>query len=653
MPFKFNPITGKLDLVDGLPSANSTRDGYLTSTDWNIFNAKLDASQANYFPNPGFETDLTGVALYNDQGRTDPAFVTEADLTFTSALPAAGGNGVDIQYLFHGSQSYLTPLVTVVSPTLVTVAWYNGPTLANNPTATQLKAAWDAVPGAVAIATCAITGTAGNRQYITGSHLLAGGGDVSPVDMDGGTPTGVSITRSTVAPLQGVASLVLSKDAANRQGMGVAFDFQITPLDRAQRLQISMGYRGTTDMAFGTNSDVTAWVYDITNGVFLPVETRKTLIGPALTAVTFACTFDADTVSVNYRFGLHIATTNALAWDLQIDAMMCSNRVSASAATQVPKVVAVGQPITGTVTDRMAVMWQDGNLSWRPATMASGADSSTLYGFATNIVGLTADITLYGYLDGFSFGPFAGYNQYVDTVAGGISPAPSAFTDAYVVMGKGVSADTIFVRPHVYNRLVTSKGGILTNRGTNDGTGDVVQGAGTTGQFLRYNTGLVNGFGPFTPLATAPLVYTAATSTWSIPASTNAVNGYLTAADHTTYSGYAATIALKANAAAPVFTGDVNSSTGNVLISTIGKGLQVKTGTNSKLGTAVLVGGTVTVANTSVTANSRIFLTSQTDGGTPGWLRVSAKVNATSFTITSSSATDTSTVAWHIVESIP
>lgn len=110
---------------------------------------------------------------------------------------------------------------------------------------------------------------------------------------------------------------------------------------------------------------------------------------------------------------------------------------------------------------------------------------------------------------------------------------------------------------------------------------------------------------------------------------------------------------LKANIASPTFTGDINSSTGNILISTIGKGLQVKTGANSKIGTAALAGGTVTVANTSVTANSIIFLTSQANGGTPGFLRITAKTAATSFVVTSSSATDTSTIGWMIVESIP
>lgn len=83
---------------------------------------------------------------------------------------------------------------------------------------------------------------------------------------------------------------------------------------------------------------------------------------------------------------------------------------------------------------------------------------------------------------------------------------------------------------------------------------------------------------------------------------------------------------------------------------TAGRGLKVAEGANAKQGTAVLVAGAATVSNTSVTATSRIFLTSQADGGTPGWLRVSARVAATSFTITSSSATDTSTVAYEIFE---
>ena len=77
---------------------------------------------------------------------------------------------------------------------------------------------------------------------------------------------------------------------------------------------------------------------------------------------------------------------------------------------------------------------------------------------------------------------------------------------------------------------------------------------------------------------------------------------------------------------------------------------KLEDGSNKAMGVATLVGGTVTVNNTKVTANSRIFLTSQADGGTPGALRVSGRVAGTSFTITSSSGTDTSTVAFQILE---
>lgn len=98
--------------------------------------------------------------------------------------------------------------------------------------------------------------------------------------------------------------------------------------------------------------------------------------------------------------------------------------------------------------------------------------------------------------------------------------------------------------------------------------------------------------------------------------------------------------------------GVLSVTTGSFSITTAGQGLAVKEGSNAKQGTATLAAGTVTVSNTSVTANSRIFLTAQSSGasGTPGALRVSARTAGTSFTITSSSTTDTSLVAYQIFE---
>jgi hypothetical protein len=95
--------------------------------------------------------------------------------------------------------------------------------------------------------------------------------------------------------------------------------------------------------------------------------------------------------------------------------------------------------------------------------------------------------------------------------------------------------------------------------------------------------------------------------------------------------------------------GDMHVTTGDLWLNSAGKGIRVKEGSNARLGTATLVAGTVTVSNTSVTANTRIFYSVQAPGGTQGFLSV-ARVAGTSFTLTSTSATDTSVVAWFLVE---
>lgn len=275
-----------------------------------------------------------------------------------------------------------------------------------------------------------------------------------------------------------------------------------------------------------------------------------------------------------------------------------------------------------------------------------------IYGIAKNVSSGYADIYLApgSVVSGFSFGLFVGVEYYIDPAnPGKLTWTPPVGTLNAIKVGRALTASQLIL--DVYSQFVQDKGAIYTS----DGSGyDSTLLVGSNGNVLVANSAAANGIN-WAPavVASAPFTYTTSTRALTIATATNSVPGVLSAADHTTYSGYAATIALKAPLASPTFTGDVNSSTGNVLVSTLGKGLQVKTGTNSKIGTAVLVAGTKTVSNTSVTANSLIFLTSQADGGVVGSLRVSAKTANTSFVITSSSALDTSTVAWMIVESIP
>lgn len=709
--------------------ADVSHNGYLSQSDWSTFNNKLSPSQFNYITNSDAEINTVGWNLYNDSGRAVPAFLVSQDLTYTSTLSGNGGNGVEIEYIYNASFPAATPNINVISPTHVQVQWNNGPTISNNPTATQLQTAWNAVPAAVAIATVTISGSPSKLQYITGASFLGNGGDASPTDGIGGVSSGVTFTRNTSTPLVGIASFDLGKIALSEQGQGVSTDFVINTIDKGKPLQITFAYEGSSGMILGSSSDVQVFIYDINNTTLIPVTPLQTITGPVSTAKTFSGVFTATTSS-NYRLILHIATTNANAWDLLLDSVFVTDQLSPVTATQVPSLVLLGQPISGAVTDHMVVMWIDGATQWVPATIAGAALSTfgtdqTQLGFATNIVGSTASIYVGGSMDGFSFGPFTGFQQYIDNTAGGISPLPSPFTDLYVIVGTAISSTVLnigFVR-HVdlisNGSGVPIKGGLLTSSAVNDGTGDVVLSPGANNSVLVANSAAAKGLNFVTTLTGINTTGSAATLTTPRTIAGTSFNGSanITLANkfivqgtadaglsgpqflgalatglvkNTTTTGVLSIAAasdvtgqlitgyvsgsgvvaatdsilqaiqklngntlLKANSASPTFTGDINSSTGNVLISTIGKGLSVKTGANAKIGTAVLAAGTVTVANTSVTANSRIFVTSNTDGGTPGWLRVSAKTVATSFVITSSSATDTSTVAWMIVESIP
>lgn len=69
----------------------------------------------------------------------------------------------------------------------------------------------------------------------------------------------------------------------------------------------------------------------------------------------------------------------------------------------------------------------------------------------------------------------------------------------------------------------------------------------------------------------------------------------------------------------------------------------------SKRGTATLVAGTVTVTTPFVNSDSLIFVSGQNGSSNIGHLWVSARVDRTSFTISSTNASDTRLVAWLII----
>jgi hypothetical protein len=96
----------------------------------------------------------------------------------------------------------------------------------------------------------------------------------------------------------------------------------------------------------------------------------------------------------------------------------------------------------------------------------------------------------------------------------------------------------------------------------------------------------------------------------------------------------------------------------DIILGTISKGVQLKSGTNGRIGTAALVSGTVTISNNTITANTRVFATAYSIVGTPGFLAMSGRSNGVSFTITSYTGAgavntaDTSSFSWILFETV-
>lgn len=116
-------------------------------------------------------------------------------------------------------------------------------------------------------------------------------------------------------------------------------------------------------------------------------------------------------------------------------------------------------------------------------------------------------------------------------------------------------------------------------------------------------------------------------------------------AGNASMAGYTVLDAGQSNGSWNIFGNAANA----LNLGSAGGGVAIKEGANARMGPATLVTGTVTVANTSVTATSRIHLTRATTGGTLGHLSYTIAAGV-SFTINSSSATETSSVNWVIFE---
>lgn len=135
----------------------------------------------------------------------------------------------------------------------------------------------------------------------------------APVDGTGGSAN-ITFTSNTSSPLRGSADGLITKDAANRQGQGISRSFTLNNTDQAKVLTISFDYKTSTNFV---DNDIAVFVYDITNSALIRVVPQDV----KATSLTnrFLGSFQSAPNSTSYRVILHIASTNASAYTVNID----------------------------------------------------------------------------------------------------------------------------------------------------------------------------------------------------------------------------------------------------------------------------------------------------------------------------------------------
>lgn len=144
-----------------------------------------------------------------------------------------------------------------------------------------------------------------------------------PVNGSGGTPTVVSIARTTTAGelLGGEGSFKISKSAADGQGEGINFELRAMDYSSvSKRKKVEFDYvmpnAGSNNYVDG---DIRVFIIDIGLTNVIPVENADN--GDLLRSETpskFSGYVDISD-STGYRLVFHIASTNALSWEVAVD----------------------------------------------------------------------------------------------------------------------------------------------------------------------------------------------------------------------------------------------------------------------------------------------------------------------------------------------
>ena len=158
----------------------------------------------------------------------------------------------------------------------------------------------------------------GAESDTSGWALYQDAAGVTPVNGLGAPGAGASFSRTTTAPLRGAASFqLIQTNATNIQGYGIRYPFTIDSADQAKMLSISFDYNASNTFqassgAVGSDSDIEAYIYDVTNSTLIPVS-PKVLTAQGANNYSFKGVFQTASNSTSYRLLIHAATTSAAA----------------------------------------------------------------------------------------------------------------------------------------------------------------------------------------------------------------------------------------------------------------------------------------------------------------------------------------------------